>query len=225
MTIRDRLSMLVVLALVGVMAGCGVSRLGAQKLANAPLCCKDVSAIEYQKLEVDQAASFKIDESSPVFQFPSTRSYFHAFSLPSAETPYTLTLKSYLTNAEVTILASKVFCPVVMILDANFKIRADYLRPLSFDDYRQSDRAIPLSIPLTPVDRYVIVHTEQVLIGKETSLDLGPASPFIPAAVGGATILVPNPDVLLEKKGEEHRTHHLVPCDNVGKMSIVVRQN
>lgn len=204
-----------------VLAACTALNTAKKKLTDAPECCKDVSALPYQKIDFGQRELFSIDEQSPVFQFPTTKGYFRAFSLPVTDNLYSVTLRSHLTNADVTVLASRVFCPVVMLLDANYKIRADYLRPIAFNNAGETTRSIPLTIPLTPMDRYLVVHTEDVLIGRKMSLDLGPASPTFDLVVGNVIVPVPKPETVLDPE-TEYRVHHLVPCAYTGSMEIEI---
>jgi hypothetical protein len=190
-------------------------------MLGAPECCKDLSSLPYVEIERGSTVSFEIDERTPVFAFPTAKSHFHAFILPRAEQTYYATLRSYLTNAEVSVLTSSVFCPVVTLLDENYKIRADYLRPLAFNKPDEASRNIPLHFAVSPADRYLIIHTEDVLTSRTISLDLGPAAPTFPLAVGSAIVALPKLETILEPD-VERRVHHLVPCVYTGKMDLTL---
>ena len=216
----DRLYLPVALSVLFIITGCVSASGTKQKLANTSACCNDLAGLPYAQLEFEKSVSFDIDEKSPVFQFPTTRSYFRAFALPPADSSYSVILKSHLTNFEPSVLMSRVYCPVVMLLDANYKIRADYLRPLVFNKVEETPRSIPLTIPLTPQDRFLVVHTEDVLIDKILALDLGRDSPTIELPIGSHLLKIPKRP--FADPGADYRIGHSVPCVYTGKLDVTL---
>lgn len=142
----------------------------AALLAAAQPCCEEPSRFPYSKLPADGSVDFTIGRDSPVFEFQSGRSFFHAFQLPALGGPYTLELRSYVEAGKPT-RDARVFYPVVAILTDDFLVsRATDLDFLRFDLpvlEQASAPAYRLSVPLDATntrERYLVVFTPTPLL-------------------------------------------------------------
>jgi maltose operon protein len=145
-------------------------RSDAALLAAAQPCCEDPSRFRYAALPADGSVEFTIDRGSPVFEFQSGRSFFHAFRLPALGKAYTLELRSYVEDAKST-RDARVFYPVVAILTDDFLVsRATDLDFLRFElpVFEQATApAYRLALPLDPAnrrERYLVVFTPAQLL-------------------------------------------------------------
>jgi hypothetical protein len=138
-------------------------------LASTKACCEDPSGFTYQPLPADGAVDFTIDRRSPLFEFQSGRSFFHAFRLPTSGKPYLVELRSFLDGRAPR--DARVFYPVVAILTDDFLVsRATDLDALRFDLpmlERTTAPAYRLQVPLDPSsrrERYLVVFTPAPLL-------------------------------------------------------------
>jgi hypothetical protein len=133
-------------------------------------CCEDPSRFGWQTLPSGGSVDFAIDRKSPLFEFQSGKSFFHAFRLPSAGGPYTLELRSFLDDADSPRNA-RVFFPVMAILTDDFLVsRATDLEALRFDLPMLEQTIAPayrVQLPLDPAntrERYLVVFTPKELL-------------------------------------------------------------
>lgn len=162
------------LALPGLASAAG-PKADAALLAAAKPCCEDPSRFSYAKLPADGSVDFTIGRDSPVFEFQSGRSFFHAFQLPALGGPYTLELRSYVEAGKPT-RDARVFYPVVAILTDDFLVsRATDLDFLRFDLPMLEQASAPayrLAVPLDPAntrERYLVVFTPAPLLEPRPS--------------------------------------------------------
>jgi hypothetical protein len=133
-------------------------------------CCADPSQFGWQALPAKGSIDFAIDRKSPLFEFQSGRSFFHAFRLPSSGGPYTLELRSFLKDAESP-RSARVFFPVLAILTDDFLVsRATDLDSLRFDLPMLEQTIAPayrVQLPMDPAntrERYLVVFTPTQLL-------------------------------------------------------------
>jgi hypothetical protein len=137
--------------------------------ATAP-CCADPSRFGWQALPSEGSVDFAIDRKSPLFEFQSGKSFFHAFRLPSSGRPYTLELRSFLEDAESP-RSARVFFPVLAVLTDDFLVsRATDLDALRFDLPMLEQTIAPayrVQLPIDPAntrERYLVVFTPTQLL-------------------------------------------------------------
>lgn len=183
--------------------------------ATAP-CCADPSRFGWQTLPPEGAVDFAIDRKSPLFEFQSGKSFFHAFRLPSSGRPYTLELRSFLEDAESPRNA-RVFFPVMAILTDDFLVsRATDLDALRFDLPMLEQTIAPayrVQLPIDPAntrERYLVVFTPAQLLearGVQVTTPESAAqaarSAFLGASAFGRfrVTLRPSPDATAENSG------------------------
>ena len=99
-----------------------------QSLAQAPSCCTAPREFTYEPLSFVGWKLFEITQESAAFDFPTGKSYFRAFELPTQAEPFTFTLKSYV-GSHVPDQDSyrgparfSVFVPALMLLDEDFAV-------------------------------------------------------------------------------------------------------
>jgi hypothetical protein len=139
-------------------------------LAAASPCCDDPSRFRYDALPSEGSVDFAVDRGSPLFEFQSGRSFFHAFRLPDGGRPYVVELRSYLDRPDSPRTA-RVFYPVVAILTDDFLVaRATDLDALRFDLPVLEQTTTPayrLQLPFDPSktrERYLVVFTPEPLL-------------------------------------------------------------
>ena len=84
-------------------------------LGYASPCCASVSQFRYQPI-LPGMKKFKIDRSSPVFNFDKGRSYFSAFEIAEGGSRH-FRVKSYFNG----MLIGQYFDPVILVLDAQYQ--------------------------------------------------------------------------------------------------------
>ncbi|MGR5420932.1 MalM family protein [Vibrio sp. PNB22_4_1] len=85
------------------------------QLDRPQLCCENVSQFPWVLLQTEEDLNFDLDESSPVWQFDSGRSYFSAFEFSERSGSVGILLRSNMLNG-------KVIEPKVALYNLNFKL-------------------------------------------------------------------------------------------------------
>lgn len=89
-------------------------------LGSARICCESVAQFGYSQLGESEGVSFKLDESSDAFSFPSGKSYFKAFRLPQKALPYRIKINSFALGEHID--KAHVFFPQAALLDDRFAV-------------------------------------------------------------------------------------------------------
>jgi hypothetical protein len=166
-----RVAALACLALLLPASGTDAAAQGQPALLEAtPACCADPAGFGYQALPAEGSVDFAIDRKSPLFEFQSGKSFFHAFRLPATGRPYTLELRSFLDEPDSPRTA-RVFFPVLAILTDDFLVsRATDLDALRFDLPMLEQTTAPayrIQLPVDPAntrERYLVVFTPAPLL-------------------------------------------------------------
>jgi hypothetical protein len=109
-----------VLCLVAGLSGCAVPY--AEQVATldaAPVCCKELSELKYEKLSASEARDIPLSEGSQAFVFPTGKSFVGAFELPPFLSSYQIIVSTQprrAGNDDGTIVR-----PLVLLLDASYK--------------------------------------------------------------------------------------------------------
>ena len=85
----------------------------ATRYAAAKSCCASMAEFNYKTLTLPAAIVTHIDDTGPAYDFPTGKSYFLAYRLPSSPQGFTLTISSY--------FAGHVFFPNFLFLDSQLR--------------------------------------------------------------------------------------------------------
>ena len=134
---------------------------------------------------------FEIDEGTPSFAFDTGRSPFRTFRLPEGG-PYTLTLSSYVVGDPPT---WQVFSPVVLVLDeARRPVRRVGPEAFRWDSATGDEtpgwrKKLEATLQAGgPGERFLIVHTTEALLARNSEVEMPNAS-YVVAA--GVPVMVP----------------------------------
>lgn len=86
---------LIILALTSLATGCATTADQKQKLRNATVCCKSPKEFQYTELPQQGDFKFELTEKSPMFEFPSGRSFFQAIHFPTGNNSSILQVRAY----------------------------------------------------------------------------------------------------------------------------------
>lgn len=161
-------------------------------------CCKSMAEFEYEPLPPEGTVTFKLDEKSESFVFPSGKSYFKAFQLPKKEIPYRVHVKSFALGE--TIEKAHIFYPQVALLDGGFTVSKlsapeDFVvkkaglketASISWGLLRlKLEGAILVDIPA----KYLVVYTTKELMGTRTSEHMSEQLQPIPVPISGGVLI------------------------------------
>lgn len=110
------------LALPFFLSGCATVPELKAKVDAKPACCKSPAEFQYAPLAAEGLTKITLDESSPVYGFPTGKSYFVAYSLPRG-TSRRLLVRTFITGSSAVEAStySQIFCPQLTFLDTAFK--------------------------------------------------------------------------------------------------------
>lgn len=89
-------------------------------LSSARICCASFAQFGYIQLNESEGVSFKLDETSDAFGFPSGKSYFKALRLPQKALPYRIKITSFALGEHID--KAHVFFPQAALLDDRFAV-------------------------------------------------------------------------------------------------------
>lgn len=158
-----RLALAVMGGLAITVAGCASIDTQKERLAAAKICCQGPHQFRYKDLPPTGELSLSISDESPVFEFPSGRSYFDAVRLGRADQSAKVRIKIHPARAYPRL---GTFCPSLTFLTAQFDtIQTKYEPPrwhqafwtsaFFFADYE---------IPAGAV--YAVIHSEASRSGE-----------------------------------------------------------
>jgi maltose operon protein len=127
-------------------------------------------------LNVGDSESLTINRSSPAFLFETGKSYFKAFRLPAAGKSYSIIVGSYFAEQVTRSGTSFVFSPVVMFLDADYRVTrkvdkgfAAVVEAGNSMNNAKLEARITMS-PRAADERYMVVYTTTALLNQTTTL-------------------------------------------------------
>ena len=91
-----------------------------RELRETPSCCTSLADIPTHQIKIGETQTVDLGKGSPVFQFETGKSYFHAVALPEFSVPYEITIDSYLMGGYLK--NSYLFAPRLVTLDKDRKI-------------------------------------------------------------------------------------------------------
>ena len=99
------------------LASCAIPLKTARELQEAaPVAAyQGFANFPYEKLSLKDSKVFRIDETSPSYDFDTGKSFFKAFALPQSPTSYTVTVRSYLVGHHV--ISGYIFAPRAIFLN------------------------------------------------------------------------------------------------------------
>jgi hypothetical protein len=191
-----------------ILSGCSPLPRQAETLVALKSCCNSVAEFKYQELRENETVQLLLDESAPVFGFPSGKSYFSAFHLvsrPGANIELrTHLFGQYERNAQV-------FCPSVAFLDSQFRAISTELLVLSYQSVNNAPSYWRSRAPVPVGTEYVIVHTEDRRVGNQLAISTPGSGPFI-----GFMGAIP---VYYSRGGPGQQRY---PCGQIGNISMTV---
>jgi maltose operon periplasmic protein len=146
------------------------------ELETAAVCCEKYQQFYFQQLKLGASESFTIDQSSPAFMFDSGKSYFKAFSLPTAGKSYFIIVSSYFVDKEERSEEPYIFSPVVMFLDADYrvtrKVDTGIVIPInSGNSMNHTSLDIEIAMnPRTADEKFMVIYTTTALLKQATLL-------------------------------------------------------
>lgn len=146
------------------------------ELETAAVCCEKYQQFYFQPLKLGATESFTIDRSSTAFLFDDGKSYFKAFSLPVAGKSYFIIVSSYFVEQVTRSGTSFVFSPVVMFLDADYRVTrkvdkgfAAVVQVGNSMNNAKLEARITMS-PRAADERYMVIYTTTALLNQTTAL-------------------------------------------------------
>lgn len=174
------------------MSGCDVQHRAnslKQALKSAPVCCASPSEFPFEPAALEQRIAFSLGERSPVFEFPTGRSFFKGFALPSSSRPATATIVSYAELAEGPLnqWTGGYFSPVVVTFDENRLPSRPIggVRRFLFDSMGR--RFSVLQVPVARDARFMAIHTDASLMDRTIAVPIEFAAQGTNALTCGAT--------------------------------------
>ena len=147
-----------------------------QELAAAQTCCESYAQFHFKPLDFRETERIIINRESPVFQFDTGKSYFQAFSLPMPGKSYSIIVSSYLVEQKTRSGTSYVFSPVVMFLDADYRVTRKVDKGFAAvvnAGNSINDAKLEVSITINPRaanERFMVIYTTMALLNQVTSL-------------------------------------------------------
>ncbi len=155
---------------VVALSGCAIP---SEQLAAAKSCCKHPREFQYRDVPVKGELEFMIGMESPVYDFPTGRSYFDALRLgPSART---LMVRALGSPAYVS---RGLFCSSVTFLSGSYElVETRYERPQQPTKLGDSGFFAEYRVP--PDARYAVLHSEAKRKGEYLTVRMEPNPAFI----------------------------------------------
>ncbi|MEJ2470012.1 MAG: MalM family protein [Desulfuromonadales bacterium] len=195
--------------------GCAVPyETAIQKLDSAKSCCRDFSEFTFEQLPFEKPFTFDLDQTSPVYDFASGKSYFKAVKLPEHSVPYVIRFRVYAQGT--TPDDSHIFYPKFVLLNDNFSIESEVVPDLAVEknvpaamkeNFGGSALMFSGEITIRKTEqKYLLVLTTEKLLSSSSKwlLYLGAFaySPFSPAEGIKDISHSPIGRIVLEVKGE-----------------------
>ena len=170
----------IILLLTGVLASsCATDKPvdpARSELETAAVCCERYQQFYFQPLKLGATESITMDKSSPAFVFDGDKSYFKAFSLPSAGKSYFVIVSSYFVDKNNRSRPPYIFRPVVIFLDADYrvtrKVDNGIVIPINAgNSMNQATLEIEIAMnPRTADERFMVIYTTTALLNHVTEL-------------------------------------------------------
>lgn len=135
----------------------------------APVCCKSLRELPYEKMPRWYDGTFDIDRTSLAYQFPYGKSFFKAFELPEIGRSFTLHLESRLSGPGLDEEGKWFLYPVVALLDENHRpLGAMRDHTLRVVDSKAREGLTILATRATDgrKARYMVIYTEPAYIAR-----------------------------------------------------------
>ncbi|GAL26704.1 maltose operon periplasmic protein MalM [Vibrio variabilis] len=160
---KNILALVLGLSVVGCASNSGVeSTIPASQMDKESVCCVSKKDFAWVALDKTEDIGFSIDDTSPVWDFQSGKSFFNAFEFSPRSGKVKVTLSSKM-------LKKQVFAPTVQLLDKNYQVS----RTIDLDAFnvRYSDmfdanryvHEFEVDAQELP---YMVVYTDPSLIGE-----------------------------------------------------------
>lgn len=195
-------SLFLILFLVPSCATMVSRRKAVESLAASTPCCASVDEFRYEQLPPEEPVTFRLDETSDSFAFPSGKSYFKAFLLPEKAIPYRIHVESFALGEKTD--SAHIFYPRLALLDDGFIVRkqskpGDFvLKKAGFRETASATRGLQLKLEGSilvdmPDVRYLLVHTTDELLATTSQYTVLRIMPIIFPGLVGAIPLYKEP--------------------------------
>ncbi|MFA0086500.1 MalM family protein [Vibrio sp. E150_011] len=122
---KNILALVLGLSVVGCASNTGVEpAISKADMKTADVCCVSKKDLAWVPLDKTENVGFAIDESSPVWEFNSGKSYLNAFEFSPQSGKVKVTLSSKMLKKEV-------FAPTVQLLDKEYNV----VRTITLDEF------------------------------------------------------------------------------------------
>lgn len=172
-----------------------------KKFQESPVCCQSFREFTFEKININDTQSFKLDENSMSFLFPYGKSYFKAFELPQVGYPYHLLIKSYMLGEHIA--EAHIFFPYIITLNENFEIVRSktpyclYLKKSRFKETMKETGGLGLKLEgfinfdfENKNEKYIVILTTEELLKKNIYRTY---RKFVSIIVPGFVTLLPGP--------------------------------
>ncbi|WP_112480410.1 MalM family protein [Vibrio variabilis] len=160
---KNILALVLGLSVVGCASNSGVEpTVSASLMDKESVCCVSKKDFAWISLEKTEDVGFSIDETSPVWNFQTGKSFFNAFEFSPRSGKVKVTLSSKM-------LKKQVLAPVVQLLDKDYQVSrtiplADF--KVQYSDMFDANRYMhEFEIDAQELP-YMVVYTDPSLIGK-----------------------------------------------------------
>lgn len=196
------ITLTLVLLLLSACAAMVTYRKSVDSFIDSTPCCTSMAEFKYEPLPSEEPVTFRLDEKSDSFIFPSGKSYFKAFQLPEKEVPYRIQVKSFALGQ--TMNTAHIFYPQVALLDGSFTVvkqsdledlvvkYAGFMETASttWGVMLKFERSILVDIPNT---KYLVIYTTKELLRKTSNYMSLDVLMTIPIPISGGVFMTPIP--------------------------------
>jgi len=143
-----------------------------RRIASKKIKYNSLAKLNYKILNVGGfgVAKKQLDITAQAFQFTTGKSYFSAYELPDVSQPYNIILRSYPKGRGVVYNRSAIFYPMVLLLDASYKIIKLVDPKLQHADPYHYDITGKVMIDDADVKYAIVLTTDETLMGNSVML-------------------------------------------------------
>jgi maltose operon periplasmic protein len=155
-------------------------------LQNQKTCCASLADFVYKPLALENELTFSIESRSPVFDFPTGKSYFSAFALPTGNSRG-VRVSSFFNGIWIT----QYFQPIFLFLDDKKQPLIAATPNLRFSPTRlTADAQMIGGVRVPDAAAFLVIYTRDFSDTKVTAVIPGSSSVFM---AGPTPIMVQNP--------------------------------
>ena len=153
-------ALVLLLCLAAVISGCATSQVPAlvESLNAETPCCSTYTEFDFDEIAIEEEFRFSIAPGDQVYEFPSGRSYFKAYRLPSSAGPGSMIVETYMIGPYWD--SAHIFAPVLTFLDeTHTPVSVTGLSGLKYDRGLFENPSFIGFVEIPPGAIYVVFHT------------------------------------------------------------------